>query len=442
MHFARQTQSTPTPSAEYCAENNKGEILGITGSFSAFAIVIVVIRLLVRSLMIRSVGADDYAISVALSMAIATLICFVYETKHAVGRHSPCLAQSDYEMFSKWQYYHSLWVMIGVVVVKISIALFLMRLVPPGRKWKGFLWAVIGMSPASPFAAHAVLTSCSLVFLVCFCLTCLGTLIFQCTPIAAAWDFSIRAKPSTDCFSNDTFTAIGLFNSIINCITDFLLAVVPIPLILKLQVNTRTKLSLALILSLGYFACAAGIVKAIKQHNFFQEKDPLWSNSFNVWNMIELCVGIIAASLPALRLLFAKILESSKHAFSGSWPGSKGSKNRTIGSSGHRKRKSEDIDFLVGKEFQLNAMGGSQRSANLEIGENSVTPPSRPGSPTDRMYTVAITAGNKPSRTSAGSAESYEGLVPGRNESKEPLTRPDAIYKKTEVVSLTSSRSR
>lgn len=281
-----------------------------------------------------------------------------------------------------------------------------------------------------------------IVFLVCFCLTCLGTLIFQCTPISAAWDFSIRAKPSTDCFSNDTFTAIGLFNSIINCITDFLLAVVPIPLILKLQVNTRTKLSLAFILSLGYFACAAGIVKAIKQHNFFQEKDPLWSNSFNVWNMIELCVGIIAASLPALRPLFAKILESSKHAFSGSWPGSKGSKNRTIGSSGHRKRKSEEIDFLVGKEFQLNAMGGSQRSANLEIGENSVTPPSRPGSPTDRMYTVAITGGNKPPRTSAGSGESYEGLVPGRNGSKEPLARPDAIYKKTEVVSLTSSRSR
>lgn len=58
-------------------------------------------------------------------------------------------------------------------------------------------------------------------------LACSGTLIFQCWPVRAAWTFSIRA--TSHCFSNSTFSAIGLTNSSINCATDFLLAALPIP---------------------------------------------------------------------------------------------------------------------------------------------------------------------------------------------------------------------
>jgi hypothetical protein len=134
-------------------------------------------------------------------------------------------------------------------------------------------------------------------------LACCGTLIFQCTPINAAWDHSVKMKPTTTCFSNDTFSDLGLWNSVTNCVTDALFALLPIPIILRLQVNFRTKVMLAAILSLGYTACAAGIVKAITQYTFFKKKDPFWHNSFSVWNMIELCVGITAASLPALKPL-------------------------------------------------------------------------------------------------------------------------------------------
>lgn len=98
----------------------------------------------VRAVMIKSIGADDYVMLSAVIMAIGTFICFVYETRYAIGKHVQCIGKDDYEMFARWQYYHSLWVMIGVILVKISIALFLMRLVPPGKKWKRFLWACIG----------------------------------------------------------------------------------------------------------------------------------------------------------------------------------------------------------------------------------------------------------------------------------------------------------
>lgn len=124
--------------------------------------------------------------------------------------------------------------------------------------------------------------SCS-VFLVCFGITCFCTLVFSCVPIAAHWDLALAAKPGTKCFSGQTYSRIGLFNSIINIITDVLFAVLPIPIIVKLQVNKRTKIVLAFILSLGWVACAAGIVKARLQLTFITTPDSNWDDSFNVW---------------------------------------------------------------------------------------------------------------------------------------------------------------
>lgn len=143
MPILSRQQMAPPPDNAYCQENNQAEILGLTGAFFTVAIIIVGLRMVVRGVMIKSVWADDYVMLSALAMAMATFVSFVYETKYAVGKHLQCIPQDDYEVFARWQYFHSLWVMIGVALVKISIAFFLMRLVPPGKKWKRFLWACI-----------------------------------------------------------------------------------------------------------------------------------------------------------------------------------------------------------------------------------------------------------------------------------------------------------
>lgn len=86
----------------------------------------------------------------------------------------------------------------------------------------------------------------------------------------------------------------------------------------------RTKLSLIAILSLGWFACAAAIIKAIKQWNVLSDPDSTAEDSFNVWNYIEFTIGIIAASLPTLKPLFNWFLETARAITSGS---------RTLGGS-------------------------------------------------------------------------------------------------------------
>lgn len=112
--------------------------------------------------------------------------------------------------------------------------------------------------------------------------------------------------------SNQRYTSIGLMNSIINIITDVLFTVIPIPVVLKLKVNKRTKATLIAVLSLGFVACIAGIIKAHAQMTAMSTPDAAFENSFQIWYMLELCLGILAASLPTLKPLFAAVLDGTR----------------------------------------------------------------------------------------------------------------------------------
>lgn len=61
-------------------------------------------------------------------------------------------------------------------------------------------------------------------------------------------------------------------------------------------------------------ACAAAIVKTVLQAGVFDNPDYTFHDSYSIWNNVELHVGIIAACLPALRPLFAALLDGAKKA--------------------------------------------------------------------------------------------------------------------------------
>jgi hypothetical protein len=130
------------------------------------------------------------------------------------------------------------------------------------------------------------------------------------------------------CFSGDTFDAIGVFNGsmfslvptmlpityvpiVVNISTDFLLALAPVHLIWKLQMPLRTRLSLVAILSLGIFAAVAGIIRQLSSSHF-GVPEPYIYDTYSIWNFIELDMGIIAASLPALKPLFGWFRDTAR----------------------------------------------------------------------------------------------------------------------------------
>lgn len=126
--------------------------------------------------------------------------------------------QEAFRTLLKARLVHQITVVIGISLVKISVALFLLRLATR----RAYLWFL-----------HS-----TIVFLILFTMACMGTLvstqrrncmnlglssvaniatqIFQCNPVEAAWDYRLRPAPfgtgDAKCFSMETFAALGLFN--------------------------------------------------------------------------------------------------------------------------------------------------------------------------------------------------------------------------------------
>ncbi|OAL04682.1 hypothetical protein IQ06DRAFT_374056 [Phaeosphaeriaceae sp. SRC1lsM3a] len=320
--LARQTSPMPpalTP--EEIAYTNAPQILGITGSFFTLAAIVVLLRCYVRLRLLKTFGADDYVMLLAMVLNTATFVCFKLRTDYGLGRHLLVLFMnpSNVFKFQKTLYVQSLIMMVGISTVKISIALTLLRL-SSERMHTRILWSTI-------------------VFLIFMTLGCGGSLVWQCLPVAAAWDYSLRPPPlgtgSAKCYSNIVFRNLGLMNSIFNIVTDVLFACLPVPLIWRLQLNLRTRLSLIAILSLGWFACCAAIVKTVYQWRIFEDTD--WSvyDSFNVWGFVEFSIGIIAACLPTLKPLFRGLLDTARAITSGTR--SRTGKYRTKGTQGYSK---------------------------------------------------------------------------------------------------------
>ncbi|KAF1978940.1 hypothetical protein BU23DRAFT_448834, partial [Bimuria novae-zelandiae CBS 107.79] len=276
-------------SPEYIAYTNAHEILAITGTCFALATIVVLLRSYVRLAMLKVFGKDDYVIVLAMALATITFACFVFETHYGLGKHFVVVKMDAdmYKNFSKTRYIHNLTIMFGVSCVKISVDFALLRF-SSSKGQRRFLW---------------------------------GTISFICTPVQAAWDFTLRPVPlgtgHAKCFSNTEFRNIGLMNSLINIITGVLFATLPIPLVWRLQINKRTKISLIVVLSLGWFACVAGIIKAARQYNFLNDLDRTVHDTFTVWNYIELTIEIAAASLPPLRPLLNWILSTARAISSG-----------------------------------------------------------------------------------------------------------------------------
>jgi hypothetical protein len=149
------------------------------------------------------------------------------------------------------------------------------------------------------------------------------TAAFQCRPIPAAWDTSI--KPSK-CVNINIFY---LANAALNILTDLLTYTLPIRVIFKLQMPRKQKVALALILSLGLLyviqptpipkdtkhqanqpsACVSSIIRITFIPEMLSSSDATWAISGAMyWSAIEINIGILAASIPSFKAIASRFL--------------------------------------------------------------------------------------------------------------------------------------
>ncbi|TGZ76378.1 hypothetical protein EX30DRAFT_399299 [Ascodesmis nigricans] len=345
----------------YAAETNAPKLLAIAGTFCGLATLLVLLRTYCRVFMIRSPGMDDYTMWGGLAFALANMGCFIGKEPYGMGRHFSTITQAEYKEYRHIQYFQSQTFVMALGFVKISTAFLLLRLAPQ-KKYRYFLWGMI-------------------IFMILFSLACMGTLIFNCWPVNGAWDPAVRKVAK--CYSPATFTSIGLFNTSMNVITDVIFATIPIPLIWNLQMNRRAKIALGGILSLGYFACIAGIIKGVKQSNSRKAKDSTFHEEVQIWGFIHVSVGIIAACCPTLKPLFTRILGSTTRYY--------GTNDSTGNQYGSRSRN------------HMNTFASKRKTGTYELESQLAT---KNGDIEPTAYDVRIGANDDASgRSSRGSQE-------------------------------------
>jgi hypothetical protein len=237
--------------------------------------------------------------------------------------------------------------------------------------------------------------------------------------------------PGTRCFSNRTYSFIGLFNSIINIITDLLFAILPIPVILKLQVNKRTKISLIVVLSLGFIACIAGIIKAHLQVTVIETPDSAFENKFQIWYMLELCLGVLAASLPTLKPLFAAVLDGTRSRI-GTHSRSRGTAGAQAGPSYNSRVRpvcgpTPFPDPTEGVDLGHYSNGSGATGATLA--ETTSVAASSDLDASKSPYDVRVTGG-----MTMEDSDQWESFEPTRCGSQERLHHPrSGIFKKVEL---------
>ncbi|KAH6663969.1 hypothetical protein F5X68DRAFT_251174 [Plectosphaerella plurivora] len=104
----------------------------------------------------------------------------------------------------------------------------------------------------------------------------------------------------------------GMFAAIFSGVMDIVLALLPWKLLWKLQMQLKEKMGVALAMSMGIFAGITGIIKASKRLSFSDPDFTFNAAEFLVWAVAEISVTIMAASIPALRVL-VRDAKSSYH---------------------------------------------------------------------------------------------------------------------------------
>ena len=130
--------------------------------------------------------------------------------------------------------------------------------------------------------------------------------IFQCIPIDYIWLGWTGLYGPHRCLDINTITFVAAGFGIAQ---DVVILILPLPLLARLNVSRRSKLAIIFMFSLGIFAVVTSCVRLRYIVSFGSSVNPTWDYVGTlVWTGLELAVAIIIASLPAIRLLFTRML--------------------------------------------------------------------------------------------------------------------------------------
>ncbi|KAM0794379.1 hypothetical protein BDR22DRAFT_895231 [Usnea florida] len=244
----------------------------------------VAVRLFVRSNIISALGVEDAFIVLALCLfwAYQALILDVILAPDSAGTLDTTqisLAQSS--AFGKKIWAAEIIFVFNITAVKMSILWF---------------YCHIFTVPAFLKRTYALGTLC-----VLWAIVAVFLLIFQCTPVSAAWNLELETTPgAATCLPSSL--DFGL--EISNVILDVLILALPVHMIRNLQMKFSKKIGIIGVFLLGGCVCVAGIMRAYYAFDP-STGEPVSSVGLLNSASLELATAILCACVPAYGPIFS-----------------------------------------------------------------------------------------------------------------------------------------
>ncbi|KAK3174748.1 hypothetical protein OEA41_001994 [Lepraria neglecta] len=263
------------------AEGDVNLGLGIIASVAVTTtacIFAVVLRFWVRGRLVKAIGWDDWTILLALiGTVIGTALDFV-EVHEGFGRPQFYLNQHQLREFRKYTYGEWLQTFATLMFTKISICIFLMRIPTAKALIRPLQAAIVGL-----IVSNIILTVLWIV---------------QCRPLEGAWNTDVESK----CFSRGQLQRIIMAQAVMSAVSDFAFAAFPILILWRVQMALKSKIALCVLMGLGVVTGACCIVRTTLNWQAIPKYDYTYGGLDNwFWRLFEVQLGIIAASIPALR---------------------------------------------------------------------------------------------------------------------------------------------
>ncbi|KAL8282918.1 hypothetical protein RB597_010348 [Gaeumannomyces tritici] len=269
------------PTSKLLTETNGPIVTTVAYTFSAIALIFTTLRFYTRGTILKAIGADDWAMLVAVAFSIANSICMVFEVKYGMGKHTEAVKPEESLVQLHYLFGSIILYNLGMNVVKLGFLFQFRRIFQNSIIQKICFWSIIG---------------------VCIWAVVQGLLLgFACLPLQFIFP-SMAGK----CLETLTTWYISSGTSMA---TDVAIFCIPLPSVWKLQLPFKQKIMVLGIFCLGFFVCIVSVYRLFTLHSAVYSLDPSWENiGAAIWSCIELNVAIIASSLPTLRPLLARLL--------------------------------------------------------------------------------------------------------------------------------------
>ncbi|MCJ1350675.1 MAG: hypothetical protein MMC33_000656 [Icmadophila ericetorum] len=260
------------------------KVLSLIITFYVISIVSVTLRLVSRKISNVKFWFDDWLILTAALVTTVNLACLIELVHYGSGRHIVVLPTEYLKPEMQWAFGTEINYVLSVTFVKCSILCLYLR--------------IFGVKHKLAKATYGLI-----VVVIAWGVATLLSTIFECTPIAAFWDYTI---PDAHCIN---FHAWYIATNVPTIVIDFAILALPVSVFWNLQLSLGRRAGLIGIFMLGTVASIISIFRVVANVSAsLNDFDSTWNYvGTTIYSTLESDIGIICACLPVVAPVARKL---------------------------------------------------------------------------------------------------------------------------------------